>query len=163
MREYLLQLAGYNQWANGRILDTAGDLSEEKRREDTGAFFKSLHGTINHMLVAEQIWLARWTGDPQPYADLNAIPHEDWSHLKPARRHQDEMLIALVQSHTDEQLGEALHYKNMAGMPLKLQKGLILMHLFNHGTHHRGQCHHMIGILGGQPPVLDLPFFLHGL
>ncbi len=160
MREHLLQLARYNQWANGRILDTAGDLSDAQRRQDMGGFFKSLHGTINHILVAEQIWLARWTGDPQPHADLDIILHEDWTHLKAARRHQDETLIALVQTQTDTQLAEDLSSQNMAGIPFKLQKGLILLHLFNHATHHRGQCHHMIHTLGGDAPVLDLPYFV---
>ncbi|MBR9824427.1 MAG: DUF664 domain-containing protein [Alphaproteobacteria bacterium] len=163
MREHLVQLARYNQWANGRILDTASDLSDAARRQDTGGFFESLHGTINHMLVAEQVWLARWTGEPSPHDTLDIILHEDWTHLKAARRHQDDTLIALVQTQSDAQLAEDLRYSNMAGMPLKLQKGLILLHLFNHATHHRGQCHHMIHALGGQAPVLDLPFFLLGL
>lgn len=163
MRDHLLQLARYNQWANDRILDTAGDLPDEARRRDIGGFFKSIHLTLNHILVAEQIWLARWTGDPPPHADLDVVLHEDWTHLKAARRHQDEALIALVTSQTGAQLKEVLKYRNMAGMPLKLEKGLIALHLFNHATHHRGQCHHMIHQLGGEAPVLDMPFFLLGM
>lgn len=163
MRDHLMQLARYHRWANGRILDVARDLGEPACRRDVGGFFKSLHGTLNHMLVAEQIWLARWTGDPQPHDDLGRTLHDDWQHLAAARRSQDDMLIALVQSQTDQDLSEDLAYQNMAGAPLRLQKGLVLLHLFNHGTHHRGQCHHMITQLGGDPPVLDLPFFLLGL
>lgn len=163
MRDHLHTLAAYNRWANARILDVATDLGEEACHQDAGGFFKSLHGTLNHMLVAEQIWLARWMGEPQPFDRLDVVLHEQWRHLAAARRHQDDALIALVQSQSAEDLAQPLRYQNMAGMTLSTGKGLVLLHLFNHGTHHRGQCHHMIGVLGGTPPVLDLPFHLHGL
>jgi len=163
MRDHLVQLGRYNRWANDRILTVCSDLGEAACRTDTGGFFNSLHGTLNHTLAAEQIWLARWVGDPPPFETLDIILHEDWRHLAAARRHQDETLIALVDSQTDQDLAEMLAYRNMAGIPLEMQKGLALLHLFNHGTHHRGQCHHMISVLGGEPPVLDLPFSILGL
>ena len=160
MREQLLYLAGYNRWANGRIYDIANSLSEADRRRDCRGFFRNLHATLDHIIVAERIWLARWNGEPQPYDDLGISLHSDFRALDEARLTQDGILSALVDSHDDASLSEELNYRSMAGEPLKLQKGLILLHLFNHATHHRGQCHHMLTQLGADAPILDLPFYL---
>lgn len=160
MRDHLLYLAGYNRWANARIFDVAYSLAEVDRRRDCQGFFRSLHATLDHVIVAERIWLARWHGEPQPYDDLATPLHDDFDALDQARREQDAVLSALVDQNDADDLAQELSYHNMAGEPLKLQKGLILLHLFNHATHHRGQCHHMLTQLGADAPILDMPFYL---
>lgn len=160
MREHLLYLAGYNRWANARIFDVAYSLADVDRRRDCQGFFKNLHATLDHVIVAERIWLARWNGDPQPFDDLATPLHDNFEALEKARIAQDHVLSEMVDRNDDAALAQELSYHNMAGEPLKLQKGLILLHLFNHATHHRGQCHHMLTQLGADAPVLDMPFYL---
>src|SRR6188768_2212563 len=99
-------MAEYNRWANERLYRMAGQLTDEQYRRDVGAYFKSLHGTLNHLLVADRIWLKRLTGTGTAPTRLDVILFDDLGELSQARRAEDERLSAYVEALTDEQLEE---------------------------------------------------------
>jgi len=161
VKEHFALMADYNAWANTRLYRMAADLSDEQYRRDVSAYFKSLHGTLNHLLVADRIWLSRLTGTGVAPTRLNAILFEGLAELTEARRAEDERLVAFVDSLTDAQLEATLEYRMMNGSAQKQQRRLVLAHLFNHQTHHRGQAHSILTALGvKEPDSLDVLWML---
>jgi uncharacterized damage-inducible protein DinB len=154
-KTHLDQLATYNRWANRRVYDDAATLADAVRKRPAGVFFGSLHGTLNHMLVADYIWMRRFTGDgPQPER-LNQILHEDFAELRTAREQEDERIFGFVTGLTD--YDRVLSYQNSTGKTFQQQLGPALAHFFNHQTHHRGQVHAALTISGiREPASLDL-------
>jgi uncharacterized damage-inducible protein DinB len=157
------QLAAYNRWANSRLYAAALDLSEQAYRLHIGVFFGTLHGTLNHLLLTDRLWLKRLTGEGDHPSRLNEISHEDWAALTRARIAEDNRLIAVVDTYDEAVLANLHSYKTTSGMPQSQVLADILLHLFNHQTHHRGQAHACLSILtGGEPPPLDLLIFQRG-
>src|SRR3954467_14648961 len=106
------QMAAYNKWANARLYAAALDLSEQSYRLHIGVFFGGLHGTLNHLLLTDRIWLKRLTGEGDQPNRLDAILYEDRTELTRARIVEDERLIKVIESY-DEPALKALHsYKN---------------------------------------------------
>ncbi len=158
------QLAEYNHWANRRLYAAALEMPDELYRRPTGVFFGSLHGTLNHLLVTDRLWLKRLTGEGDPPDRLDAILFEDRKDLARARMAEDARLIKVVNGYTDARLGEAVLYHNTSGKPFQQPLRDLLLHLFNHQTHHRGQAHACCSILTGkEPPSLDLVQFQRGV
>jgi uncharacterized damage-inducible protein DinB len=157
VKQHFTLLADYNAWANGRVYRMAARLSDVDYRRDAGAYFRSLHGTLNHLLVADRVWLRRLTGNgPQPAA-LNEILFDDLSELSAARAAEDSRLIGYVASLSDAQLEEDSDYRTLSGAPQRQRRRDILAHVFNHQTHHRGQAHAILTTLGvREPEPLDL-------
>jgi uncharacterized damage-inducible protein DinB len=157
MKSHFALMAGYNAWANGRLYTMASRLPDEQYRRDVGAYFKSLHGTLNHILCADLIWMHRLTGAGEYPTKLDAIICDDLSSLSAARQQQDQRIIAYVESLSDVQLEEMWAYRTMNGTPRTQRRREILAHLFNHQTHHRGQAHAILTTLGvSEPDGLDL-------
>ncbi len=150
-------MADYNAWANARLYRMAARLAEADYRRDAGAYFGSLHGTLNHLLVADRIWLKRLTGSgPQPAA-LNEILFDELGPLHAAREAEDRRLIEYLGSLSAAQLEEEWDYHTLSGAPQRQRRRDILAHLFNHQTHHRGQAHAILTRLGvSEPEPLDL-------
>ena len=157
------QLAAYNRWANARLYAAALDLSDQAYRLHIGVFFGGLHGTLNHLLLTDRIWLRRLTGEGDHPNRLDAILYEDRTELARARLAEDDRLIAIVEKYDDATLRRLHSYKTTSGMPQSQLLVDILLHLFNHQTHHRGQAHACLSILtGSEPPSLDLLAFQRG-
>lgn len=152
--------AAYNAWANGRVYDAAATLSEADYRADKGAFFGSLHGTLNHMLVADQLWMRRFTGEGPSPRSLDEILHDDLVSLRAAREREDERIIAYAASLDEATLSRTIRYRTLSS-PDEIVQPLspAIDHFFNHQTHHRGQAHCLLTILTGRAPVLDLLYF----
>lgn len=154
--------AGYNSWANERVYNAAAKLSAEDYRADRGAFFKSVHGTLNHILVADRIWMKRFTGKGEAPTRLDAILHEDLSSLRAARDREDARIAAYIGQLTEEELAANFSYLTIVN-PKTVTQPLApaLDHLFNHQTHHRGQAHAVLTGLRGREfaPSLDLILF----
>src|SRR5579872_5224778 len=104
MKAHFASFARYNEWANRRLYDAAAALPDADYRADRGAFFKSLHGTLNHMLVADRIWMKRFTGEGEAPDKLNAILHEELADLRTAREAEDRRIVAYVDRLDDERL-----------------------------------------------------------
>lgn len=154
-------MARYNAWANTRLYAAARALPDEAYRRHVGAFFGSLHGTLNHLMVADRIWMHRLTGTGDLPTRLNAIVHEDLPGLWAARQAEDERIIRYVSHIGDDTLAKTLDYATTTGVPQQSRIGDILAHLFNHQTHHRGQAHTILSLLGvAEPPPLDLMLML---
>lgn len=152
--------AGYNAWANERIYAAAGALTDADCRADLGAFFKSVHGTLNHILVADRVWMHRFTGLGDAPSRLDAILFEHFADLKAARAAEDQRIIDYIAGLTDADLKATFSYRRMT-TPETMTQPLApaLSHFFNHQTHHRGQVHALLTRLTGEAPSLDLmPF-----
>jgi uncharacterized damage-inducible protein DinB len=157
MKSRFEQLAAYNRWANARLYEAAMALPESDYRRDVGAFFKSLNGTLNHLLVADRIWMKRLTGKGEHPDKLNAIIHEDRKDLALARADEDDRIVRFVASLDEAALAGILKYATTSGKAFEQPRAEVLSHFFNHQTHHRGQAHTILSICTGkEPPVLDL-------
>lgn len=157
MKSRFEQLAAYNKWANARLYEAAFALLEVDYRRDVGAFFKSLNGTLNHLLVADRIWMKRLTGEGEHPDKLNAIIHDDRGTLALARADEDDRIIRFVASLNDAALAGTLKYATTSGKPFEQARADVLSHFFNHQTHHRGQAHTILSICTGkEPPSLDM-------
>ncbi|WP_230531311.1 DinB family protein [Microvirga roseola] len=160
MKPLFTMLAGYNAWCNRRLYDAASELSDEDYRADRGAFFKSLHGTLNHILVADRIWLRRFTGEGDAPTRLDAILFDELEHLRQAREAEDARIVAYVDRLSESDLSGPIRY-NLISRPETVEQPLApaLLHFFNHQTHHRGQAHCILTGFGREAPSLDLvPF-----
>jgi uncharacterized damage-inducible protein DinB len=160
MKSQLAMFAAYNAWANELLYDAAERLSDADYRADRGAFFKSVHGTLNHLLVADRIWMRRFTGTGEAPNRLDAILFEDLGVLRTARKGEDMRIVDYVGSLSEEDLGGVIRYRTISS-PAEIEQPLLpaLLHLFNHQTHHRGQIHCILTGLKGEAPSLDLIYF----
>jgi len=157
MKAHFERMARYNAWANARLYAMARALSDEQYRRNVGAFFGSLHGTLNHLLVTDRIWMRRFTGEGDHPATLNAILFEDFPSLEDARKAEDARIIRYGEGLSAEKFGEHLDYSTTKGVPQRNRLDALLAHLFNHQTHHRGQAHTILTVLGNpEPQSLDL-------
>lgn len=157
MTAYFATLARYNRWANGRLYEASGDLSRDDYQRDCGAFFGSVHRTLNHLVVADSIWMRRFTGEGPNFDDrLDAVPYDDFGRLGEARRQLDERIIGHVDGLDDGVADAKITYRNTSGREFTDPLRLLLGHFFNHQTHHRGQIHAMLTRLAGEAPPLDL-------
>jgi uncharacterized damage-inducible protein DinB len=156
-QDHFRMFARYNSWANGRVYAAAAQLSPEALAEERGAFFGSLLGTLNHLLVTDRLWMGRIEGASQSGTRLNEVLHRDFVELRAARQVQDRALVTLVDAMSEERLAQPLAYATTTGAPQSQPLHEVLSHLFNHQTHHRGHSHHLIGLALGQEkaPVLD--------
>ncbi|MBV9704275.1 MAG: damage-inducible protein DinB [Methylobacteriaceae bacterium] len=160
MKAHFDMLAGYNRWANRRLYDAAAELPNADYRADHGAFFKSVHGTLNHLLVGDRIWMRRFTGEGEAPDRLDAILFEEFAPLREARASEDERIIAFVAGLDEEKLAGTFRYRRVTS-PEEYEQALApaLAHLFNHQTHHRGQVHALLTAITGDAPPLDLLLF----
>jgi uncharacterized damage-inducible protein DinB len=159
MKSRYQMFAGYNAWCNERLYAAAATIPEAEYRRDRGAFFGSLHGTLNHLLVGDRIWMRRFTGaGPQP-PSLDAILYDDFDTLREARRKEDTLISRYIERLTEADLEGTLRYKTVV-RPQTIEQALApaLDHFFNHQTHHRGQAHALLSsILGNDAtPSFDL-------
>lgn len=156
MKTHFQLMAAYNAWANARLYAMAKALPDELYRKPVGAYFGSLHGTLNHLLTADRIWLRRLTGNGEHPQKLNAIVFNDLESLSVARVAEDQRIIGFVTRLTVEDFEQLTAYKTLSGIPQRQILREILAHVFNHQTHHRGQAHAILTILGiAEPEPLD--------
>ena len=168
MTEYLKRMARYNQWMNQRLYAKARLLPADEIAKDCGAFFGSILGTLNHILVADLFWLRRIAG-AEACADalapmremtmpsgLRDILYDDVAALAVKREEIDALILSFSESWDDAMLAEAIRYRNMAGEKFERPLGTLLQHLFNHQTHHRGQVTTLLFQAGIDPEVTDL-------
>jgi uncharacterized damage-inducible protein DinB len=150
----------YNAWANRRLYDAAARLSYEQYRADRGAFFKSVHGSLNHLLVTDRIWMQRFTGEGEAPNRLDAILFETLDELRVARETEDRRIVDFVERLDEARIAGTIKYRRVSSSEqFEQQLAPALAHWFNHQTHHRGQIHALLTGLVGTAPELDLLFF----
>jgi uncharacterized damage-inducible protein DinB len=153
---YYTTISKYNQWMNQKLYAVCADIPDVERKSDRGAFFKSVHGTLNHILVADLIWLGRFTQAPF-IAKLNRELYNDFSELRTERERLDLVIIDWAQQLTPEWPNADFTYTNSSSVTRTLPHWLLVTHLFNHQTHHRGQLTTLLNQMGYQSGVTDLP------
>ncbi|TPW29830.1 damage-inducible protein DinB [Martelella alba] len=161
MLSHFRMFAAYNNWANSLVYSSASHLAYDDYTRDLGAFFHSVHGTLNHLLFTDRIWMKRFAGEYTGSVKLDSIVSDDFEDLRLAREVEDQAIIAYIDSLSEAQLAGRFSY--MRGNPPEQYNDSIskaLAHLFNHQTHHRGQIHMMLTTLGRPSLEMDLIYFL---
>lgn len=165
------RLAEYNTWMNETLYESCARLSDEERKRDLGAFFRSVHATLNHLLMVDHAWLLRCARDGERYSPrdaagnairltgLDQILYDEFPALRAQRRVTDGLLEEWVASLDDSTLSGTIEYKSSRG-PQRHPLWWVLTHLFNHQTHHRGQVTTLVKQLGRDPGVTDLIWML---
>lgn len=157
MKQHFRMFAAYNQWANTRTYDAAASLSRAEFERDVGAVFGSAMGTLNHLLVADRIWMKRFTGGGSAPTELNAILFKDCAKLRAAREAEDKRIVDWIAGLSEGDLAGRFSYITVTDMRNVSQRlAPALAHLFNHQTHHRGQVHAILTLLGKPSIALDL-------
>ena len=162
-------LARYNRWFNERLYEACGRLSDEQRKADRGAFFGSIHGTLNHLVWGDRLWLRRFAAQGVAFPSLRdevlALPegamhgtvlYADWSELCAQRAKLDEAIEGWVRDMTPDFPMRILRYGNTRGVQREHPAWQALTHFFNHQTHHRGQATTLLAQAGIDPGLTDL-------
>jgi uncharacterized damage-inducible protein DinB len=153
--------ARYHVWATHRLLEAVSQLSDGEYQRDVGLFFKSIHGTLNHMLVAEHLlWYARFAKGASPVLALDAEIEPDRERLAQALKGGSANWSQLIASWPAERFDGHLDYQTSKGVPQSLPFAASLAHVFNHATHHRGQITAALTVLGHAAPELDWVYHL---
>jgi len=167
-KEHLHLLATYNQWINERIYRSAAKLNSGALTENLGAFFHSVLGTLNHIVVADIIWLKRFAQHPYGFLALKEVPDlptprrldsilfTDFSALRTARQRLDATIITFIDELSNDIIESPLAYKNTKGQNFTIQMEHLLLHFFNHQTHHRGQVTTLLSQLNADLESTDL-------
>jgi uncharacterized damage-inducible protein DinB len=154
----LKELYAYNRWANARILDAVGELSESDLSKDLGSSFPSVRATVAHLLAAEWIWVCRWEG-----SSPRGLP-DDWADdsvdgVRERWRQVEERQQAFLGTLREADLDRRVDYTDTAGEPLQSTIQQMLRHVVNHASYHRGQVVTMLRQLGTPAPSTDLIFY----
>jgi uncharacterized damage-inducible protein DinB len=159
--QHFATLARYDLWATRRLFEHVDALPEDDYRRDAGLFFKSVHGTLNHILVAEHgLWQPRFADGVSPRLKLDAEIEPDRARLRERLIDGAAAWQPLIESWPEDRFDGVLEYTSTDGVARRLQFAVALAHVFNHGTHHRGQVTAAITAFGRACPELDLPWML---
>jgi uncharacterized damage-inducible protein DinB len=156
---FVQTMARYNAWQNDNLYTAAASLTDEARRQNRGAFFNSIHATFCHLLWGDRMWLSRFAGTPKPSVpgSESARMIEGWSELAAERRVTDALIGEWAATLSPDWLaGDLTWVSGVSRREFTRQKALLVMHMFNHQTHHRGQVHAMLTAAGATPHDTDL-------
>ena len=153
--------ARYHVWVTHRLLEAVARVSDADYRRDVGLFFQSIHGTLNHMLVAEHLlWYPRFAKGASPVLALDSEIEPDRERLAQALKGGSANWTPLIASWSAERFDGHLDYQTSQGEPRSLPFAPSLAHVFNHATHHRGQITAALMAMGQPCPELDMMVFL---
>ncbi len=155
---YCLLMARYNQWMNRKVYAACAQLTEAQRKEDRGAFFGSIHNTLNHLLYGDTIWMRRFTGRPLDGLRPRMEFHPDLDAMRAMRDIFDHEIIDWAAKLQDGWLAADFSFTSVDGSFTRTQPAWkLVVHMFNHQTHHRGQITTMLTQFGLDPGATDLP------
>lgn len=158
---YVLTMARYNLWQNENLITAADTLSAAERVQDRGAFFGSINATFSHLYWGDMIWLSRFAGTPAPTVGIPQSTGlaDDWQAFKTDRKAFDQRILQWAHEVTPEWFqGDLSWFSGAIGRDVTKPKQMLVMQLFNHQTHHRGQIHAMLTAAGARPGDTDVPF-----
>ena len=153
-------LSNFNTWANAKIFSSCKRLDDTEYKKDRGAFFSSIHGTLNHLLVVDKAYISRIKGKDHGLKSLDQILYEKLFQLEEARIKEDKRLVDLVNNLSEESIHKEITYKGFETGNTTYTINILLITLFNHQTHHRGQIHNMLSQAGIKVPQIDIPDFV---
>ena len=155
---YALLMAEYNRWMNEKVYAGAARLNDEERKRDRGAFFKSIHGTLNHLVWGDRAWLPRFNGKAYPTGPAGVDLYEHFDALHAARVEMDQEILAWARGVTPAELAEPMTWQSrMYGFTQTHPRWVQVVQMFNHQTHHRGQVHAMLTAAGVDVGPTDVP------
>lgn len=160
---YAATMAAYNAELNRRVYGAALRLSDDKRREDGGIFWRSIHGTLNHIYWADTLWLSRFGMGEPPHVPLEESDGfvTDFHDLWARRQEFDARIEAWGAGLTPDDIeGDLIWFSGAVGREMEKPRALCIVQIFNHQTHHRGQAHALITRFGEDTGATDLPFVL---
>lgn len=149
-------LARYNRIANERLCQACAQLDDVEYRKHRQGSFSSIHGLLNHILLGDRIWMARFEGGGHETPRLNTELFADFNELRQARRDEDARIERFFAEVDEAFLARSFHYINNKGIEYREEAAVAAAHFFNHQTHHRGQVHVMLSQTSVAPPSLDL-------
>jgi uncharacterized damage-inducible protein DinB len=158
---YVQRMARYNRWQNENLYGVADRLPDEERRRERGAFFGSIQHTLSHLLWADRIWMSRFTDVPKPTGGIaeSIGLYPDWDVLKHEREAFDRAIIGWADGVDETWLAaDYVYYSGATNRQWRRPRWVLVTHMFNHQTHHRGQVHCMLTQAGTRPGDTDLPF-----
>lgn len=151
-------MARYNRWMNQKLYAICADMPDAERKRDRGAFFKSIHGTLNHLLFGDTVWMGRFQGRDIPKTIIIEM-HADFAELRAAREAMDVRIIDWTLTLTPQWLAAPFRFtSNVDRRTRTLPAWALVAHIFNHQTHHRGQLTTLLMQHGIDPGVTDIPF-----
>ena len=157
--DYCRLMARYNRWMNERLYALVAKLPDAERKLDRCAFFGSIHGTLNHLLWGDRMWLGRFAGPACTYPQFGADMFADFAELSREREITDRDLLDWAGNVSAEWLAGPLTYSSVVdGKTRRLPAAVAAVHLFNHETHHRGQLTTLLKQAGIDPGATDLPW-----
>jgi uncharacterized damage-inducible protein DinB len=157
---YVQRMARYNRWQNESLYGVADGLSAQERERERGAFFGSIHKTLSHLLWADRVWMSRFADVPRAEGGIRESVglYPDWPVLKAERAGFDRTIIDWADGVDQAWLAaDQTYYSGAAKRDLTRPRWILVTHMFNHQTHHRGQIHCMLTQAGGKPQDTDLP------
>lgn len=150
-------MAIYNQWMNEKLYNTCGQLTDEERKKDRGAFFKSIHGTLNHILLGDKIWMSRFKHTVYTVTGLDQELFQDFNDLRNERTRMDDEILSWAAALSDEELAGDVEYTSIVNPERRRYlMWVAVTHFFNHQTHHRGQLTVLLSQCGMDYGVTDL-------
>ncbi len=154
-------MAEYNEWMNARLYELCSSIPDAERKRDQGAYFKSIHSTLNHIVYADLAFLSRFTGDPPEVPPLGVDLYDDFDELRTARAALDRRLLDWTGTLTEPWLQQTQTYTSKVdGKTRTVPRWAMMVHMFNHQTHHRGQLTTLLSQMGLDIGTTDLPFML---
>ena len=157
LAKHVQTMAAYNRWMNDKLYAACAELSDEERKADRKAFFKSIHGTLNHILLGDRVWFGRFIGKPVVVKSLDKELYADFPTLRAERASTDQDIEGWAQGLRDEQLAGKLRFTSIVRpQPLEFDLWVLVAHFSNHQTHHRGQVTTLLSQLGRDYGVTDL-------
>lgn len=157
-KSYFVVQADYQNWANNVLFESLGHLKPETLERDEGLFFKSIHHTVDHILVVSQVWLGRLQGS-EPKVNFREIHYPVWRELQNAMRHETRHLQEWIANQPDAFFEDEIHFHGSDGTAHRMWVRDALTHLFNHYTHHRGQVSAVATRLGAPCPEMDYLYY----
>ncbi|WP_282607786.1 DinB family protein [Pelagibius sp. Alg239-R121] len=160
-KEYTLTMARYNLWQNESLLAAADSLSAAEREKDRGSFFGSIQQTLSHIYWGDMIWLSRFAGTQAPDGGIpeSVALIESWDKFRDDRKVFDERILQWAHEVSPTWFeGDLGWFSGALGRDVTKPKKILVIQLFNHQTHHRGQIHAMLTSVGAKPDDTDVPF-----
>jgi uncharacterized damage-inducible protein DinB len=162
-------LAKYNRWFNQRLYSACDQLSDDERKRDRGAFFGSIHATLNHLMWGDRVWLRRFGDQGVRFPSLTpqvvqlpdgamhgVVVYEEWAALRAARDELDAAIEAWARDMPADFPLRTMRYSNTKGVAREHPAWQAITHFFNHQTHHRGQVTTLLAQAGIDPGTTDL-------
>ena len=163
LRHHCQLMARYHRWGFERLYAEIDTLDEHEYRRDAGLYFGSVHGTLNHLLLVDHLWHGRLVQQPFATGSLRDIIDDDRAELRERLLARSAVWTDYLAALDDADLAGTASFRKIDGSAASLPRASCVLHVFNHGTHHRGQVSAVLTRCGAAAPEMDLPYFLYGL